>query len=83
MEVFMNHIHEYEKVKREMWPHWIAFRHMVNGDTDDHTLHITLIHLISTIIAHQAPTLIRVRTSSGVQIRSNSNILHLPSRERK
>lgn len=76
-------IRSYESIKREMWPHWISFRHMVNGDSDEHLLKTTLVHLILTIIAHQPPPLVRVMTSKGVQIRSNSNILHNPSKESK
>ena len=71
----MNDIHSYEAIKREMWPHWISFRYMINGDQEDQILKSTLIHLISTIIAHQPPPLTRVMTSKGVKIKSNSNIL--------
>jgi hypothetical protein len=64
-EDFFRQIRAYDAIRSEMWPHLISFRYAVDGDTTEEVAKSTLVHLLSTVIAHQPPASIRVVGSDG------------------
>jgi hypothetical protein len=67
-DVFFQDIRTYEVMRQEMWPHWISFRHAVDGDASEDRLKSSLVRLLSNTIAHQPPAMVRVMTPNGVKV---------------
>jgi hypothetical protein len=67
-DVFFKDIRIYEVMRQEMWPHYIAFRHAVDGDPPEEMVKSSLVRLLSNAIAHQPPAMVRVITPSGVKV---------------
>jgi hypothetical protein len=64
-EEFFRQIRSYDAIRAEMWPHFISFRYAVDGDVAEEVAKGTLLHLLSNVIAHQAPVSVRVVAANG------------------